>query len=186
MEYIPSGRGPLKFAIGKIKQKVSVTDYLEAHGIEVRNRRARCILHDGNNPTAFSMTSDGQRWHCFACGLRGDVVDLCELSERHGDTWTAVVALSLRFNVELPERPGKWRVTERGRERESSGWYAWQDEKKRRRDVLRNIRARKYQRRFFRWWYADYLASIENPEERKRETAKVWDELWPFCWGCAQ
>jgi CHC2 zinc finger len=44
-----------------------------------RHRRARCPIHRGENPQAFSWTDVGQ-WYCFRCGLGGDPIKLVELA----------------------------------------------------------------------------------------------------------
>lgn len=43
--------------------------------IDTRSRRAACILHGGDNRTAFSWT-DGGLWYCHACGKGGDKLHL--------------------------------------------------------------------------------------------------------------
>ena len=43
--------------------------------LNMRTRRTRCLVHGGDNPTAFGWTVDGL-WHCFACGRGGDRIKL--------------------------------------------------------------------------------------------------------------
>jgi len=41
-----------------------------------RDWRARCPLHQGDNPEAFSVNPETLLWHCFtACGRGGDAID---------------------------------------------------------------------------------------------------------------
>ena len=47
---------------------------LHALGFKPHNGRAACLLHGGDNPTAFSYTDEV--WFCFACGSKGDKIDL--------------------------------------------------------------------------------------------------------------
>ena len=55
-----------------VKQSVSTREAAEFYGIEVkRNGMACCPFHDDKNP---SMKVD-QRFHCFGCGVDGDVID---------------------------------------------------------------------------------------------------------------
>jgi hypothetical protein len=62
--------------IAAIRGKAGVTDVLAAHGVPVRGRRARCPVHSGGNPDAFSISADGRFWRCWSCGAHGDVIDL--------------------------------------------------------------------------------------------------------------
>ncbi len=54
-----------------------MAELLAALGFQVnlRTHRSRCVLHGGENPTAFSWREDG-RWHCFNCGAGGDQIAL--------------------------------------------------------------------------------------------------------------
>jgi hypothetical protein len=83
-----------------------------------------------------------------------------------------MMTLAIRFEVDLPERPKSWRD--------------WQNEKERWRREIRKIRAHKYQRRFYRLFFRDSIEAIADPVERRREAERVWEDLWPLAWGCAQ
>ena len=157
-------------AIEKLKAEVSIEDYLRAHGVEVRRNRARCIVHDGDNPTSFSIDPERQLWHCFSCGEGGDLINLCEAVERHADRWTAVVSLAIQYNIALPEKPEKWRK--------------WADEKGVRRHMLRRIRTRHYQRRLLRLFKPE-LDGIADPEERKQEAQRIYMDLYYLALRCA-
>jgi hypothetical protein len=54
-----------------------------------RTRRARCLLHGGDNPTSLSWTEDGL-WHCFSCRRGGDKIAL--VREARGCGFRAAVA----------------------------------------------------------------------------------------------
>ncbi|MGB7062613.1 MAG: CHC2 zinc finger domain-containing protein [Candidatus Zixiibacteriota bacterium] len=60
----------------EIKARVSIEDILAEQGISLKRGRCRCVLHDGDNPTSFSVR-DGV-FHCFACDESGDVVCLVQ------------------------------------------------------------------------------------------------------------
>lgn len=56
----------------KVKREVTTLDAAQAYGIEVRRGgMACCPFHDDRHP---SMKVD-ERYHCFACGEDGDVID---------------------------------------------------------------------------------------------------------------
>lgn len=68
--------------ITKLLEEVSLHDVVAQAGGELRKRgrgwRGPCVLHDGDNPTSFSLFvgDDGrERWHCFACQAGGDAID---------------------------------------------------------------------------------------------------------------
>ncbi len=55
-----------------VKREVTTLDAAQAYGIEVRRSgMACCPFHDDRHP---SMKVD-ERYHCFACGEDGDVID---------------------------------------------------------------------------------------------------------------
>jgi DNA primase len=131
----------------------------------------RCVApdHEDRTPSLTVYTESG-RWKCYGCGLFGDVVDLERIAGRHLEVWTAVIALSERYAVDLPRR--------------SQRWHKWSGEKGRRHDALRAVRTKIYQRRFFRM-FRDDLAGIEDPEEREEEARAVYANLYPVARQCA-
>jgi DNA primase len=153
--------------IQTLKAEIAIEDYLRRRGVEPRRGRARCIVHGGNNPTSFSIDPERQRWQCFSCGERGDLIDLCELVDRHADTWTAVVALSIEFGVDLPEKPKKWRER--------------QDEKGQVREAVKRNIARRYQRRLVRLYAPIMMIGGESPEEELEALEELASVLWPRC-----
>ncbi len=75
---------PKGFVAAKdIAALVSTADLLSALEIpaNTRTQRAKCVLHGGSNPTAFSWTDDG-RWFCFHCGQGGDKLSLIQAVRR--------------------------------------------------------------------------------------------------------
>ncbi len=164
-------RYSVRKAAAKLKAEISIQEYLSAQGVEVLRNRAQCIVHGGDNPTSFSIDPERQLWHCHACNDGGDLIGLAEVVEKHADTWTAVVSLSQRFNIKLPVK--------------SQGWHEWQDEKGRRRKVLRNTIAASYQRRLFRL-FRDDIELIEDPDERKEEARAIWESIRPLAVSCAE
>jgi DNA primase len=155
----------------KLKEAISLEDYLHTRGVEVRRNRARCIVHGGDNPSSFSVDPERQLWNCFGCGHGGDLITLVELAERHGDRWTAIISLAQQFDIELP--------------RKSDKWHEWQSEKGRRRKMLRAAIAASYQRRFFRLFRAD-IEMIEDPDEREAEARALWESIRPLAVSCAE
>ena len=69
--------------IENIKAQLTVTDYLEYIGVELRRNACACPIHGGDNKTAFTVSRDAQLWHCFTraeCG-GGDVITLIQKVE---------------------------------------------------------------------------------------------------------
>lgn len=57
----------------EIKAYVTALQAAEQYGIKInRNKMACCPFHDDHHP---SMKID-QNYYCFACGAKGDVIDL--------------------------------------------------------------------------------------------------------------
>jgi DNA primase len=166
-------RYAVRTAIEAVKDAVGIPEYAatltELHGAE-NKLRGRCPVHGGDNPQSFAVYSDEGHWHCFKCNAGGDVVDLCQAVEG-GELWEAVVSLSLRFNVDLPERPPQW--------------FEWQDEKGRRRRMIRERMANSYQRRLFRV-FGEFLRDIEDPREREVEARRFYGDLRPVAVGAAE
>jgi hypothetical protein len=123
----------------------------------------RCVApdHEDRTPSLTIFTND-KRFKCFGCGLSGDVIDLEEVAGRHLETWTAIVALSTRYDVELPQRPERW--------------HSWQDEKASLRKMIRETLVARYQRRYFRV-FGSYLKDIADPAERKDEARRFFEDL---------
>jgi len=165
------GRLIISASIKKLKEEISITTYLRARGVEVNRRRARCIVHGGDNPESFIIDTETQRWHCFSCGESGDLIDLCELVEKHADTWTAIVSLSMQFDVPLPERSASWRQR--------------QGEKERVREAAKRRIASVYQRRLTRVYTPLVLVGGETREQELKELEGLAEALWPCCLAMA-
>jgi DNA primase len=160
-------RYAVRAAIEAVKDAVGVAAYsatlTELHGVG-NKLRGRCPIHGGDNPQSFAVYSDEGRWHCYRCDRGGDVIDLCQAAEG-GELWEAVVSLSLRFNVDLPQRPPQW--------------FERQDEKGRIRSAARKYIASVYQRRLTRLYAPLALIGGETPEEELRALEGLASSLWP-------
>jgi hypothetical protein len=66
----------------------------------------RCLSpsHEDRTPS-FTVDTDKQRFRCYGCGVHGDVIDLVRLVEPGLLAHEAMVSLSLRYDIPLPERP---------------------------------------------------------------------------------
>jgi hypothetical protein len=162
-------------ALEAVKAAVRIEDvavhYAEPKLLGNGRLLARCVAPDHEDKTpSMTIYADQQKFHCFGCGLHGDVVDMERIAGRHLEAWTAMRALAERYRVELPRR--------------SRRWHEWSVDKGRRHDTLRDIRTRLYQRRLFRMFRED-LALIEDPAEREEEAKKVYEDLWSLARACA-
>ena len=67
--------------IPALKRRYPLGDVVEASGVALRGRgRVRqgvCPFHE-ENEGSFTVYADSQRWHCFGCGLGGDVLDFIQ------------------------------------------------------------------------------------------------------------
>jgi DNA primase len=156
-----------KKALEAVKAAARIED-VAAHHADAKllgNGRllAHCVAPDHEDRTpSMTIYTESQRFRCYGCGLFGDVVDLERIAGRHLDAWTAMIALSERYNVELPRRSERWHEhnTEKGRR--------WRE--------LRRWRAARYQRRLYRLFAADVVGAIPDADERAAEARRQWDE----------
>jgi len=80
---------------------------------EPRRNRTRCILHDGENSTSFSVDADRGLWYCFRCGEGGGKLLLVQRALKV-DRRAALHYLADLVGVQLsnqpltPERKQEW------------------------------------------------------------------------------
>jgi len=167
-EFARAERQPyaVRRSIDKLKEEIPIEDYLRTQGVEVKRNRSRCIVHGGDNPQSFRIIPETKKWRCHACGGWGNVVDLCKLVEGHDETWTAVVSLSLSFQVDLPKRPERW--------------HKRQDEKAKVREAAKRHIAGVYQHWFTRLYAPLVLLGGQTPEEELAELEGLAAALWPI------
>lgn len=71
-------------SIDRIREQVSLSDFAFGQGITLQKNgnewEGCCPLHQENTPsfTVFRGKDGIERFHCFGCQERGDVIDLCE------------------------------------------------------------------------------------------------------------
>jgi DNA primase len=157
-------------ALEAVKASVRIEEvvayYTDARLLGNGRLLARCIAPDHEDRTpSMTIYTDQQKFHCYGCGLHGDVVDMERIAGRHLEAWTAMRALADRHGVELPRR--------------SQRWHKWSVEKRRRHDELREVRTRLYQRRLLRMFTAD-LECIEDLAEREEEAKRIYADLYPL------
>jgi hypothetical protein len=83
-----------------LRKVVSIPHVLERSGVPFTGRRGRCPIHGGDNPTAFSVSDDGQLFHCFVCGAGGDVFELVKRLD--GCDFALAVAVVTEFSGYTP------------------------------------------------------------------------------------
>jgi DNA primase len=160
-------------AFDKVKEEVPIEEVARLHDLQLRRERKElkglCPFHEERTPS-FGISPNKNLYHCFGCEAGGDTIALHQKLGNFAEPWEAMIDLSIRYGVELPER--------------SPEWFAWQDEKGRRRRMLREALAESYRRRIFRW-FKDDLASIPDPSAREEEARRLWEDLWPVTWAWA-
>lgn len=153
----------LRKTIEAVKEAVPIeqvaAEYTSLRYVGAGRHEGRCPFpdHDDSTPS-FHVYADVEEphFHCYGCGMHGDVLDLEELAGRHGEVWSAVVALSVRYAVDLPER--------------SPRWFDRQDEKAKIREEMRRRLAKVYQRRYYRMF--------RDPGAHPEDDAALWEELY--------
>ncbi len=121
----------------------------------------RCLSpeHEDRTPSMYVYTDD-PHFHCFGCGESGDVVDLVRLVEGC-EFWEAMMILSSRYGISLPERP--------------RSWFDRQERQAPVRDAIEETKLRLVQRRLFRI-FLPLIEAIEDPEERREEIEILWGD----------
>ena len=104
-------------SLERVKQAADIVEVVSAH-TDLRRQGARyvglCPFHDERTPS-FSVEPQEKLYHCFGCGVGGDVIKFVE--EKEGLSFTeAVEMLADRYGVEL-EREQEDPQAERRRER---------------------------------------------------------------------
>ena len=158
----------LRKAIPAIKDVVRIewvaAEYAEFKLLGNGRILGRCVASDHEDRTpSMTVFTDSQRFKCFGCGLSGDIIDLEEIAGRHLDAWTAVVALSERYGVEIPSR--------------SDRWHRHQNTKAKMRAEMRDGLAKVYQRRLYRMLH-DVGAHAEDD-------AALWEAMYPAAYLAA-
>lgn len=153
--------------IDKVKERTRI-EHVAAHYGEFKlagseRLLGRCIspAHEDRTPS-MSLYTDKQRFRCFGigCEAHGDVLDLVMLAEPGMELWVAMLSLSQRYGISLPERP--------------RAWFRRQERQAPVRDAIETARVEVMMRRLWRWIFEPILAEIEDAEERTR----IGDELW--------
>ncbi len=166
----------VKKAIEAVKDAVPIEQVAAEYGefklLGAGRLLGRCVAPDHEDRTpSTTVYTEHRKFHCYGCGLHGDVIDLERVAGHHVEAWTAVIALAERYGVELPTR--------------SERWHKWSSEKTRRHDAIREVRARLYQRRLFRMFASD-LERIADPAEREAEARQIFADLRNLAYSCAE
>lgn len=98
-----------------IKSRLSLRSLAEEAGAQFKTDSSPCPLHSGDNPTAFRLYADDQRWHCFThCPQDRNDGDLITfyMRWRNLDFKTVVIELAnhagLNCGVLLCKTPKQW------------------------------------------------------------------------------
>jgi hypothetical protein len=155
----------LRRVIEHIKQEASI-ETIAAHYGEFKPAGTgrlvgRCISPDHPDRTpSMTLYSRTDTFKCFDCGGQGDVISLVRLAEGC-ELWEAMMTISQRHGVELPER--------------SQSWFARQHRQGPVRNRIEQCRIDLLQRRIFHWWFLPMVELMDGPE-REAEAAILWDE----------
>jgi DNA primase len=126
---------------------------------------ARCPLPDHEDKTpSFTVYTETNSWYCFGCLRGGDVVELARLAWGYDEREAHVAAANVlhEFGHDVPER--------------APAWFRKQERQKPVRDALEEVKVRSAQRRLMRI-FGDYIAGIEDPDQRREEAQQMWRDL---------
>lgn len=99
---------PIGAILEQVRERLPLTEVLTKHGYALRpsgrNRLVTlCPFHADRRRPNLVVYADEQRFHCFCCGARGDVVDLVQFLGRHGDFVAALRALADQLHISWPD-----------------------------------------------------------------------------------
>ncbi|MCK5602449.1 DNA primase, partial [Candidatus Pacearchaeota archaeon] len=93
--------GDFKSVVESVRERIDIEDvigkYLQLNG----KLKAICPFHEDKSPS-FSVNPDGQYFHCFGCGVGGDVFKFLMLYEEK-DFMTVLCELADKAGVTLPQ-----------------------------------------------------------------------------------
>ena len=92
-------------SVEEIKQRIDVVSMISEHvqlGKAGRNFRGLCPFHTEKTPSFF-VFPERQSWHCYGCGVGGDVISFMMKKEGLG-FGEALKMLASRAGVSLPEK----------------------------------------------------------------------------------
>jgi DNA primase len=87
--------------IEMVKDAVTMRDLAEYYGFEVRHMFIRCPFH-GEKTGSLKIYSGKGGWHCFGCGLGGDIIDFA-MKYEDIDFTTAVQHVGAYFNIPISD-----------------------------------------------------------------------------------
>ena len=67
--------------VDRVKERIDIITVIERNLKLDRHLKAICPFHVDTNPS-FSVNKQGQYFHCFGCGVGGDVIRFIQLSEK--------------------------------------------------------------------------------------------------------
>jgi DNA primase len=98
-----AGRIPRNF-IDDLISRTDIVDFIDSR-VKLKKKgkdyRACCPFHNGNNNSSFSVSSERQFYHCFNCGVSGNVLSF--IMEYDGIEFVdAVETLAEQLSIEVP------------------------------------------------------------------------------------
>jgi len=79
MAYVDFSRLKRAVPIRRVLDHYGLTESLKRQGADLRGP---CPVHQGSNPTQFSVDPEKSCWRCFTCGAGGTILDLVAALER--------------------------------------------------------------------------------------------------------
>jgi hypothetical protein len=125
----------------------------------------RCPLPDHvDRSPSFTVNPEKNVFFCHGCLRGGDVVELARLAWGYDQRDAHIAAADLlgKFGHEVPRRP--------------PAWFRKQRRQKPARDALERVKVRSARRRLMRA-FGLLVASIKDPEERREEAQRIWQDL---------
>lgn len=89
--------------IEQVNQRIDIVDIVSEYVVlrkSGQNLRGACPFHQGNNPTAFSVSPSKQIYHCYSCGASGNGIKfLMEIGKQSFQE--VVISLAQRYDIPI-------------------------------------------------------------------------------------
>ena len=59
----------------KINNDIPIIEVVKSYGVELKNNRSACPIHNGRNTNNFSVDINKNSFQCFSCGAKSSVID---------------------------------------------------------------------------------------------------------------
>jgi DNA primase len=123
--------------------------------------------HDDQTPS-MTIYTETQTFKCYGigCGAQGDILDFVMLAEPGMELWEAMIFLSTRYGIALPERP--------------RSWFAKQERQQPVRNAIAESIVHAARRRLYHRFFEPLVLATTDEEIRVHDAQCFWEATEPL------